>query len=60
MTNLPLNALLRIIVGLMSMSSVNLSSIQVLAEDITVTDKTGVDVLCKGSGAYTGPTTLSN
>lgn len=32
----------------------------VSGEGINVTDKTGVDVLCKGRGAYTGPTTLSN
>ncbi|BCA53732.1 hypothetical protein W02_08720 [Nitrospira sp. KM1] len=29
-------------------------------KSIDVVDKTGVDVLCKGKGAYTGPTTLSN
>jgi hypothetical protein len=30
------------------------------AKSIDVVDKTGVDALCKGNGAYTGPTTLSN
>ena len=30
------------------------------SKSIEVVDKTGVDVLCKGNGAYTGPTTLSN
>ena len=59
-TNLRLNALLRTIIAVMSVSSITLSTIQVWAEDIRVTDKTGVDAICKGNGAYTGPTTLSN
>lgn len=36
------------------------SAVQLFGEPIDVVDKTGVDVLCKGRGAYTGPTTLSN
>lgn len=47
-------------VSVIGMLIVMLSALHVLAEPITVVDKTGVDVLCKGKGAYTGPTTLSN
>jgi hypothetical protein len=47
-------------VAAISMFIVMFSLSQVLGEPITVVDKTGVDVLCKGKGAYTGPTTLSN
>lgn len=47
-------------IAVICMSTVMLSAMPVLGESIVVVDKTGVDVLCKGKGAYTGPTTLSN
>lgn len=52
----PIKAVAAVTSGLIVM----FSAIQAFSENITVVDKTGVDVLCKGKGAYTGPTTLSN